>query len=122
MATIIPFVRDKKKREEIKKDFDGRHQYIAESNIRKHLDSINKKMAELKEMAALSESGVALPPPPVPPVLPDVVEVAPTTTLDEKELDKEYRRKKDEMEKKRKENNKKVTSSYNLLGPRNRDR
>lgn len=116
MAIIIPFVKDKKKRDEMKKEYEKGYTYVAESNIKKHLDSINQKMEEIRQMAQLSETEsarVGLPPPPVPPT---------AGTLNEKELEKEYKRKKEDAEQRRKETNRKVTRDYSLLGPRGRDR
>lgn len=125
MATIIPFVKDKKKRDEMKKEYDKTYFYAADANIKRHLDSINQKMADLREMARLSEEeslrlSLQVPPPPPPTEWSGTDASSPAGILNEKELEKEYRRKKDEAAKRRQDANKKVVRDYDLLGPRGR--
>lgn len=115
---VIPFIKEKETRAIIKFQFSE----ASKKKVKDTLDSINEKMEDLKESVRKQReylSGTA-----------HVEMLAPeerraeemTSTLDESELEKEYRRKQNEMRKKREENNRSVTRSYNLRHPSRDDR
>jgi len=115
---VIPFIKEKETRAIIKFQFSE----ASKRKVKETLDNINAQMEDLKESVRKQReylSGTA-----------HVEMLAPeerraeemTSTLNESELEKEYRRKQDEMRKKREENNRSVTRSYNLRHPSRDDR
>ena len=123
---VIPLIREKRVRDVVKNEYDTTS---SADRLKERLDSVNQKMSDLREMVRkqneyLSETGSNL-----------VNRYAaermkeehrysdePASTLDQAQLEAEYRRKQDEMRKKRQQNNKSVTRSYNLTDKPKRDR
>ena len=123
---VIPLIREKRIRDVVKNEYDTTS---SASRLKERLDSVNQKMSDLREMVRkqneyLNETGSNL-----------VNRYAaermkeepryndePASTLDQAQLEAEYRRKQDEMRKKRQQNNKSVTRSYNLTDKPKRDR
>ena len=124
---VIPFIRESRVRDAVKNEYNTT---LSAARLKERLDSVNQKMSDLKEMvrkqnAYLNETGsnlvnrYAAERMKEEPIYQDKTE---TSTLDQAQLEAEYRRKQDEMRKKRQQNNKSVTRSYKLSDKPKRDR
>lgn len=123
---VIPMIREKRTRSVIQDQF---RQAQASDRVKNHLDSINQKMADLREMVQkqndyLNQTGSSLANPYAASRMKEEPQYIdePANTLDTSTLEAEYRRKQDEMRKKREQNNRDVTRTYRLNKKPSRDR
>lgn len=126
---IIPMIREKRTRSIIQDQF---RQAQASDRVKNHLDSINQKMTDLREMIQkqndyLNQTGSNLANPYAAGRMKEepryLDESTSSTTLpDQAALEAEYRRKQDEMRKKREQNNRDVTRTYRLNKKPSRDK
>ena len=123
---VIPLIREKRVRDVVKNEYDTTS---SADRLKERLDSVNQKMSDLREMVRkqneyLSETGSNLVNRYAAERMKEEPRYSdePASTLDQAQLEAEYRRKQDEMRKKRQQNNKSVTRSYNLTDKPKRDR
>lgn len=123
---VIPFIRESRVRDAVKNEYNTTS---STDRLKERLDSVNQKMSDLKEMVRkqneyLNETGSNLVNRYAAERMKEEPRYSdePASTLDQAQLEAEYRRKQDEMRKKRQQNNKSVTRSYNLTDKPKRDR
>ncbi len=120
---VIPLIKEKRTRDIVRNEFNGTS---SAQRLKERLESINEKMADLRETIRKQNEYLAKNEPKLSnqyaaermkeePIYQDKTE---TNTLDTAALEAEYRRKQDEMRKKREENNRSVTRSYQLTRPK----